>query len=595
MGLFDSVRGVFGGGESGTDGTDLGADVSRDVPRPSHHREPDPTDFQNKAIDAVQEWERLDLDFSVDSLERLEDFAEKEGARLDVLADEGSDDEAVANLHTGFTIRTGSYLGEVLVRRFDGDWERTEAGWAVTVPVGDEAVTVDVFEIAAFSFAEYPMLVETATQLGADLGDEDEADEDATDDEDVRSEFETEAVEFATFWTTYDLDFSPVSIARLDVLVDSEWDDDEFADVEAGAGDMDSKMFTELVKQTGSYYGEVLVRTLDASWTRRDGEVVVTVPAAGGAAAVVERVFDVAEATLSGRGTFADSYEALVDRTDRDAPAIPTQPAQSADEDVAAEFEGGDADPDQPPRDDGAPADTVPDDVDARVIAATEDRPPSSDEPADDRHRARTDGADDGTDGADDGTDGDIEVPTAAEPDLATGRGEPSTTDVGGVEPSDGHPVDDEPAEFDLSEETGGDDGTVGPSDITEDATAFAATWPGYDLDHSVESLARLDALVAEEYEAETVPTVDPTTAAQPDASYIAARVVEAGGYFAEVLRRTLGGAWSGEGSDMVFVVSAREGETQVDPFTVAAAAFRGEDSFADSYERIRHRLSDAV
>lgn len=85
---------------------------------------------------------------------------------------------------------------------------------------------------------------------------------------------------------------------------------------------------------------------------------------------------------------------------------------------------------------------------------------------------------------------------------------------------------------------------------------------------------------------------MDLSDANATDAGYLAARVVEAGGYFAEVLRRTVGGRWRDDEAGLVFVVSGQTGEVSVDPAAVATECFRGEDSFEARYAAIRSQLS---
>jgi len=263
MGLFDSVRGLFEGDDEPAETESLSATPGERVSPVG--REPTPTDFRNKAADAIQEWE-VDLDYTYESLPRLDEFADRQGALLDVMADEQDDDERIADIHTGFTIRAGSYFGEVLVRELGGKWVQTDDGWQVAVPEGpedDDPATVDVFEVAAHSFAKQPVFVEMAEQCGLEP-DTDEADEPAAPEPEpqVGAEMEPVAAEFADFWSTYRLDFSLAALARLDDLVTTEWDRGRFADATIGGSDMDSEMLTKLVKQLGAYYGETLVRRL---------------------------------------------------------------------------------------------------------------------------------------------------------------------------------------------------------------------------------------------------------------------------------------------------------------------------------------------
>ncbi|SDE91764.1 ICP22 family protein [Halorientalis regularis] len=310
MGLFDSVRGLVSGDDEPGDDADAAAPERRD---------PTPTTFRNKAADAVADWDAHELDYSLDSLSRLDDFADKQGAKLDVMHDEGDDD--VADLHTRYTIQAGSYLGEVLVRQRGGEWVEDGERWAVSLEYEGEPATVDVFELAGHSFAEEPVFGEVADRFTED---DDEGAENPDPDPVDTSDMETLAEELADFWDEYDLNFSPRSLARLDELADSEWDDDRFADAELGASDMDSGMFTELVKQLGSYYGETLVRSLDAEWTRRDDDIVVAVEGNTSAPPVPVPVFSVAEDSLTGPSMFATRFNDLTDRATLEVPEVAT-------------------------------------------------------------------------------------------------------------------------------------------------------------------------------------------------------------------------------------------------------------------------------
>lgn len=115
--------------------------------------------------------------------------------------------------------------------------------------------------------------------------------------------------------------------------------------------------------------------------------------------------------------------------------------------------------------------------------------------------------------------------------------------------------------------------------------------WPGYDLDYTPASLERLDRLVAAEFSGFDFSDVglDET---DDDSLFLTARAIEAGGYLAEVLRRTIGGEWRDD-DGIVFVVVGRDGEARIDPVAVADAVFRGEDSFATTYAAVRDRLSE--
>ncbi|WP_254272736.1 hypothetical protein [Haloarcula marina] len=128
----------------------------------------------------------------------------------------------------------------------------------------------------------------------------------------VRAEYAETADDFAAFWTEHDLDYTPESLARLDALVGSEWDDDRFADAVFGSEEtFDDRAFTSVTTELGSYFGEVLVREVDGAWTdETDHEAAVVVDGPSGPLAVP--VFQVATNSLRTVPVFARSYEALL-------------------------------------------------------------------------------------------------------------------------------------------------------------------------------------------------------------------------------------------------------------------------------------------
>ncbi|KOX95087.1 hypothetical protein AMS69_04320 [Haloarcula rubripromontorii] len=136
----------------------------------------------------------------------------------------------------------------------------------------------------------------------------------------VRADHADTAVEFAEFWGEHDLDFSPASLSRLDDLVDTEWDDERFAETTFGSdAEFDDRAFTSVVRELGGYFGEVLVRHLDGDWTdETDHEAAVVVGGPDGQFAVP--VFEVAITSLRKRAVFGRSYDALLDDLGRDGP-----------------------------------------------------------------------------------------------------------------------------------------------------------------------------------------------------------------------------------------------------------------------------------
>ncbi|MFB6164023.1 MAG: hypothetical protein ABEJ31_02595 [Haloarculaceae archaeon] len=660
MGLFDAVRGLVGGG--GSDAADVGTASEHGVDAArAFDREPTPTVFRNAAIDAVQTFEAYDLDFSPASLSRLDALADEERTVLSVMRAERDDGgEAAAERHTALTIQAGSYLGETLVRAFDGEWRRADdGGWHVALSVDGADAAIDVFDVAGHSFAEASLFGDLAGELGYEPPAEPAAEPDAADDGTDTDDLEAVATEFADAWDRYGLDYSAPSLARLDDLANTEWEPDRFVGTSVGGEDMDSQIFTKLVKQLGGYYGETLVGVLGAEWRRPEGqEPTVAVPVGDDATTV--RPFSTAAESLTGTAGFVAEYERLTaDRPDapavRDANASAPadtdhgSPSAAADADDAADRgdarsagpgpevdptvaeaeaarSGGSADGD------GADASRSPDtDVaDARpdVGDARADAADGNLEAAD--QRSETDETDRSTPGgraeaeptpapeqageasaAEDGgaslddvipeaPAGDEELGTASDADA----GAESAADAGGAETGDEATVTDVADELDVGDPAGrgdavgatGDGGAGGlaPADLRDDAAAFAATWPGYDLDFSPASLARLDRLVADEYVAQNDPAALESIAdAEP--SFLAARAAEAGGYFADVLVREFGGEWHTEGAAPTLVVDGQQGRATVDPLAVAAACFRGEETFAAAYERVTRQVAGST
>ncbi|MFC6863352.1 hypothetical protein ACFQGE_07750 [Halomicroarcula sp. GCM10025817] len=144
-------------------------------------------------------------------------------------------------------------------------------------------------------------------------GPADAPDADPTAGDGLRAEYADTAQEFAAFWSEHDLDFDPDSLSRLDALVDGEWDAGRFRDATFGAeADFDDRAFTSLVTELGSYFGEVLVRTVDGEWTEATDHGAAVVVATDTDPLAVP-VFTVAENSLRQTAVFERSYEALLE------------------------------------------------------------------------------------------------------------------------------------------------------------------------------------------------------------------------------------------------------------------------------------------
>lgn len=264
-----------------------------------------PAEFRREAEEFAAAHEDRDFDFTLDSLERLDEYA---AAHAEVLGALGTGDEEgfVQDATGGFVLRFGSYFGEVLVRAFDGEWGRDGGEVYVALPAGDYTVEFPALNAALVAIRDEPVFAEVADDLretveGAEAGD---LDPDAIP---PREEMRAEAAELVEFWSEYDLDYSVVSLPRLDALVDGAWGNDRFRDAEYG-GDRDVDLaYTGHVRELGSYFGEVLVRDLDAEWVQEDGTA-VEIRGADGDAEIVD-VFEVAEESLTGPSSFAATYE----------------------------------------------------------------------------------------------------------------------------------------------------------------------------------------------------------------------------------------------------------------------------------------------
>jgi hypothetical protein len=119
--------------------------------------------------------------------------------------------------------------------------------------------------------------------------------------------FALAAESLAARWPTYDLAFSPASLARLDDLVADAWAGGDATDV-TGADD------TDPVVAFGAYLGETLVRSTDAAWVETEPDHWAVVVYGDGEVTV--NVFQVASECLHDDLSFAHAYETTVAETD---------------------------------------------------------------------------------------------------------------------------------------------------------------------------------------------------------------------------------------------------------------------------------------
>ncbi|WP_226011383.1 hypothetical protein [Halomicrobium salinisoli] len=148
MGLFDVLSRFAGeGGEDGGNGPASDGDADGAVRR----ADPDLADFRDRAETLVDR-SPIDLDYSVDSLARLDETVAGQG---------GTPAARVA---------CAGYLGEVLVRAFDAEWTR-EDDWTVAVDLGDETTTIAVLDAAEMTLSGEPVFAEIAARVERQVGD----------------------------------------------------------------------------------------------------------------------------------------------------------------------------------------------------------------------------------------------------------------------------------------------------------------------------------------------------------------------------------------------------------------------------------------
>ena len=164
MGLFDTIRRAVGGDNSSTDGDERTAEgdpPSDDGPDLLDTATLDPTAFREYADHVVDGADPLM--FHPDALARLD-------AAIEASYDgRTAGDDAGVTTYTENTVRFGSYLGELLVRAYDGEWVQSDGRWGVAVAGPDDEVGVVVFDVAARSFADKPVFAAVATRLESEL------------------------------------------------------------------------------------------------------------------------------------------------------------------------------------------------------------------------------------------------------------------------------------------------------------------------------------------------------------------------------------------------------------------------------------------
>ncbi|KAA9399374.1 hypothetical protein Har1130_14445 [Haloarcula sp. CBA1130] len=164
MGLFDTIRRAVGGDDSSTDGDERtagGDPPSDDGPDLLDTSTLDQTTFREYAERVVDGADPLTFDPA--ALVRLDTAIEES------YGGETVGDAAGVTTYTANTVRFGSYLGELLVRAYDGEWVQSDGRWGVTVAGPDDEVAVAVFDVAARSFGDESVFAAVVTRLESEL------------------------------------------------------------------------------------------------------------------------------------------------------------------------------------------------------------------------------------------------------------------------------------------------------------------------------------------------------------------------------------------------------------------------------------------
>lgn len=130
------------------------------------------------------------------------------------------------------------------------------------------------------------------------------------------------------------------------------------------------------------------------------------------------------------------------------------------------------------------------------------------------------------------------------------------------------------------------------PEEVIEsakgDAEDLVSGWPAYELDYSVDSLERLDDLVATEFDRPAFADAEIGSTDDEASIVLTAHTVNAGAYFGEVLRRATDATWHHSDAEGLRVAArSGEGHTLVDPIGLAENCIAGDSSFAGVYDAV--------
>lgn len=630
MGVFDFLPGLSGG--DGADGVKQSGDSTdadsspENVNRPA---DPTPADFRERAESLARRSDAPTLDFTVESLRRLDEL---------VAGPQSAVDDEFAY---------GSYLGETVVRRFGGEWY-AEDDWQVAVDLPEDQTTIAVFDAAKMSIAREPVFAEVVAHLEAQGAEHEPVSADAGEagaTEDEKPTEDSDGVPSAEDAVVDEV--APVEDAVPEEAVAA--DSDESTD--DGTEATDEATETETVIVEGPDDGRA--RGTDAPDEARDTDTTGELPADihEDAAVSDERDDDHGPKTDITKSDDRDESEVSSDWDQSTAAESGDEGTTAADDDSidagddAAEgrWESqtgiGPAD-DAPDTDTDTPSDrcvlrtaveTLADDWPERNLDVAPDSLPRLDVFVDDQWdgRFRASSLAERTVDYEDRDDpltqlgayyGEVLVRhlDGEWVDTEDGEGAMAVPDADGwtervrvfdvaraclTEPSAfaywydsllNQLALDEPAVSDGRCEVYDGDSDVASLTsgdvITQFATAadeFVRKWPDYPFDYSPRSLRHLDELATNVYanrDFSGVPLADGT---DPDSLQLTAAATEIGAYFAAVLLRHRDAQVRMSDAAELVIDTAGE-ETTVDPVATAGACLRGEDSFTEAYARHR-------
>jgi hypothetical protein len=343
MGLLDRLRGLVrtrggAGGKSAQTAALLDPEGPVDDTRAA---------MLEQAGELLETWSDRPLDFTPASLPKLDRTVDARfendrfrDAEIDLTGE--TDDETNA-VYTGLVLRLGAYYGEVLIRAYGGEWIQDAEGNTL-VSVGDDEAEVNVFHIAEDCLTEPSKLaLNHDTLVGAlDIDGPEVAEregrmyvrgeptvyEHSELDPDAWVEtVEESAGAFTDEASAYELDYTPDSLVRLDLLVREEFAEFDFTDAELGGEDGDSVALTTHAVEIGGYTAVVFREALGAEW-ETDGET----PRLRIAGADDDRTLDPvahAQQCITGDASLVDTYERLAADLELDAPEIDEAAAMS--------------------------------------------------------------------------------------------------------------------------------------------------------------------------------------------------------------------------------------------------------------------------